>query len=207
MPCSSSGTPPKWPVPGSDACTAWLRMWRKPSHWLDDCVFHPWSTSSWPVPVPVTSCSNLPRPNSGGSGSPIDQLSANTAPRRTSADAAATRSGVSRFRATEDVVALAPHAPRGPQAGSLREVVVVRKSARHRRSSARRRAIDRKKKQLDTLTRPTAWQDDAPDRSRDHDTSRRDPSPRPHARVGGSALHPDARRSRCRRDQGRAARR
>ena len=35
----SSSTPPKWPVPGSSSRTAWLRMWRKPSHWLDDCVF------------------------------------------------------------------------------------------------------------------------------------------------------------------------
>jgi CoA:oxalate CoA-transferase len=46
----------------------------------------------------VTSCRYAGRPNSGGSGSPIDQFSANTAPRSTRRAAATIRSGVSMVR-------------------------------------------------------------------------------------------------------------
>ena len=40
MPWSRSSTPPKCPVPVSPSRNAGWKMWRKPSHWLDDCVFH-----------------------------------------------------------------------------------------------------------------------------------------------------------------------
>lgn len=75
-------------------------MWRKPSHWLLDWVFQLCSTSSWLVDVswPVTSCVNGWRPNSGGSGRPMLQFRAKTAPLRTSPAAATTRSGVSMLR-------------------------------------------------------------------------------------------------------------